>query len=79
MEGNNINPNLYQYMLSDLIKDAVDILSKEGDKPVMVDILTENQSNVFKLTPDLTLINDKILVTVDLNHLTVGDFKKSIK
>lgn len=66
-------------MLSDLIKDAVEILAKEGDKPLVADVLTENQSNLFPICHGLDVYRDSCYITLDLNDLSVSEIKKRIK
>jgi hypothetical protein len=66
-------------MLSDLIKDAVDTLTKHGDLPVVADVLTENQSNLFDICHGLDAINQICHLTLDLNDFTVSEIRKKIK
>lgn len=67
------------YKLSDLIKDAADMLAKEGDVSVVADVLTENQSNLFDICHGLDVFDNKCYITLDLDHLTPSEFKKQIK
>ncbi|MEM4994865.1 hypothetical protein WKH56_20085 [Priestia sp. SB1] len=67
-----------KYMLSELIKDAVEVLKKNGDLPLVGDALTENQSNIFDISRGLDVYGDKCLITLELNHLTVKEIKNKI-
>ena len=73
------------YMLSDLIHDSIDFLLKYGDMPMMADVLTENQSNLFNVCHGLYRerkyenCENVCLITLDLDKITVSKFKKMIK
>lgn len=66
-------------MLSELIKDAVELLVKEGDMPVVADVLTENQSNLFDVCHGLDVYHKICHITLDLNDFTPDELKKKIK
>ncbi|MFA1509954.1 hypothetical protein ACDN41_12060 [Priestia aryabhattai] len=67
-----------KYMLSELIKDAVEVLKKHGDLPLVADVLTENQSNIFDICAGLDIHKGECQITLDLNHLTVKEIKNKI-
>lgn len=68
-----------KYMLSELIKDAVDTLLEHGDIPIIIDILTENQSNLFDMCHGLDVYHNKCYITLDMGDLTVDQFKRLIE
>lgn len=67
------------YLLSELIQDAVKLLAEKGDMPVVGDLLTENQSNLFRIAPGLDVFDDNCYITFDVNHLTPVQVRKHIK
>lgn len=68
-----------KYLLSELIKDGIEILTKNGDMEVVADVLTANQSNLFDVCGGLDVFHGKCHVTLDLNDFTVPEIKKRIK
>lgn len=61
---------------SEIIKGLIDDLSKYGNREIEVDLLTENQSNLVKITGIYSYKN-KISIDCDIND--IKEFKKQIK
>lgn len=63
---------------SKLINELVEYISEYGDeKDVLIDLLTENQSNIVK--PTGTYINSKGEFQIEIDIENKREFKKNIK
>ena len=64
---------------SEVIRDLAILIAEYGDKEVNIELLTDNNSNCFKIQSicDNYGINDKFLIVYEIDN--VKEFKKSIK
>lgn len=63
---------------SEVIINLIENISKYGDKNLKVDLLTENQSNIVKIT-GIYFNEEKNIFTIDCDIDDVNLFKKNIK
>lgn len=63
---------------SEVIIHLIENVSKYGDKNLKVDLLTENQSNIVKIT-GIYFNEEKNIFTIDCDIDDVNLFKQNIK
>lgn len=62
--------------LSELFTEALEAWKKYGNIDVQIDLLTENQSNVVKVTA-VNVIQDKFIIDGEIGD--IKEFKKRLK